>query len=312
MQQPTRNADRAGHSFRCRCDRSTFWASVALTGSRLTAHRRALRRKPLHSCLFVQREMQTLVGCYSVSHGALEEAADVNDLSDVGDLSDLSGLRQRWGLDSLTAADLQQLQSGNLVQKQVREGPTGSGVVVIDVNAPASLVLKCLESFEDYPEFIPVVRRAEVLSRSSMSAEGTVLTRLRYRVSKFWLDMPVRHLVDKAKGIVCFDLDRSSCKLVLQEACGFWHVEEAPGVSGEGCSRVWLRARLVASSLLPHWIVNYAADRALRRASSWLKPYVETLWQERQRGRPWRSQQREGAPFDIQMSSALQLRPSVC
>jgi len=165
----------------------------------------------------------------------------------------------------------------------------GSGMVVVDVNAPPAVVLECLGSFEEYPQMIPVVRRAEVLSRTS--AEGTTLARLNYRLSRFWLSVSVAHAVDPSAGAVRFDLDPSSSKHVLREASGSWHVEQAPG-DHPGRSRVWLRVMLRASAVLPHWLLDYASERALRRASSWLRPHVERLWRRRQVAQLWR----EGRP----------------
>lgn len=43
-------------------------------------------------------------------------------------------------------------------------------------------------------------------------------------------------------------------------------------------SRVWLRVDLCAASWLPHWLIDYASERALTRATAWLKPNVEQLW----------------------------------
>ena len=41
----------------------------------------------------------------------------------------------------------------------------------------------------------------------------------------------------------------------------------------EGHARVWLYANVVASRLLPGTIVDYAASRALPRATEWLLTY---------------------------------------
>lgn len=46
-------------------------------------------------------------------------------------------------------------------------------------------------------------------------------------------------------------------------------------------TRVWLICELRVSHMLPSFIVDYAARRAMPRATAWLKPQVETaskLW----------------------------------
>lgn len=219
-----------------------------------------------------------------------------------------SELSQMWGPHSLTANDLKLLQRGLPVQKQERKGTAGSGLVVFEVNAPPLVVLDCLGNFEDYTRMIPVVRQAEVLSRR-ISVEGSTLARLNYRISKFWLSLSVVHVVDPAAGTVRFDLDRSSCMMVLREASGFWQVEQAPG-DHPGRSRIWLRVSLRASSLLPNAIVDYAAERALRRATSWLKPYTEDIWREQQLRQLWKEGRGERRR-EPQLPPGQRFRPSV-
>jgi hypothetical protein len=44
---------------------------------------------------------------------------------------------------------------------------------------------------------------------------------------------------------------------------------------------VWLLCEVKVSRALPSWITDYAAKRAMPRATTWLKPQVETaasLW----------------------------------
>lgn len=208
------------------------------------------------------------LGCPSIPHE--EEAASPPP--------DLGALRQKWGPHSLTETEREQLSSGLTVQKQERDGPTGSGLVAFEVDAPPSFILEFLEKFEKYPEMIPVVRHAELLSRTP-SGKG-MLARLNYKISRFWLNLTVVHRVDRADSTIRFDLDEACSKLVLHEAFGFWELEQAPG-DDPNRTRVWLRASLHASGLVPRWIIEYAAVRALRRATSWMKPYAERAWLEK-------------------------------
>lgn len=186
-------------------------------------------------------------------------------------------------LPSLSQADLLQLRRGQQVRKQERHGARGHGFVVGDVDAPVGVVMRSLEAFEDYPNMIPVVRKVTVSSRDSSGSVAR--TRCNYRISKFWLGVTVTHSVDWDAGVVRFDLDQDAewSRFVLQEASGFWRVEPSPD-GPPGTSRVWLVVtRLRASPVLPPCIVDYAADRALRRATCWLKPALEDKWSKLQR-----------------------------
>lgn len=180
-------------------------------------------------------------------------------------------------LPELTAEDREEIAAGEQVRKQERNGKTGWGFVVGDVDAPPPIVMKVLSAFEDYASFIPVVRKADVVSRS-VTAEGFETASCNYRVSRFWLPMSALQTVEHENGLVRFELDHSATGCVLQEATGFWHVAPSPNGSG---SRVWFCVGLHACEWLPTWLVDYAAARALRRATGWLKSHVERVWKDR-------------------------------
>lgn len=61
----------------------------------------------------------------------------------------------------------------------------------------------------------------------------------------------------------------------MRRADGLWFVEHVP--EKPHASRVWLVAHIRASSLVPNMIIDYAASRALPRATTWLKPYFAGL-----------------------------------
>lgn len=65
-------------------------------------------------------------------------------------------------LPALSEDDITQLRAGQRVQKQTREGGSGSGSVVVDVRADPDVVLGLLTKYEDYAEMIDTVRQCEV------------------------------------------------------------------------------------------------------------------------------------------------------
>ncbi|CAJ1441144.1 unnamed protein product [Effrenium voratum] len=177
-------------------------------------------------------------------------------------------------LPDLTKAERKMLKQGRHVQRQTRQGPQGNGLVVFDVHAPASLVLDCLADFANYPAMIPVVRKAHV-HISHVADDGTLTAHCSYRISRFYLSVAIVHSVSREQGLVRFDLDPTISAMMLKEVTGFWYVEP---LEGSDCSRVWLKVDLCAANWLPHWLIDYASERALNRATSWLTPKVEQLW----------------------------------
>lgn len=66
--------------------------------------------------------------------------------------------------------------------------------------------------------------------------------------------------------------------LLSTEHCDF---HSACILSLQDYTRVWLLCEVRVSRLLPQWITDYAARRAMPRATTWLKPQVEAanvLW----------------------------------
>jgi len=178
--------------------------------------------------------------------------------------ADLPGQQE---LPKLTDEEYDQLRTVHKVQRQEQHGSVGWGFLVMDVPTPPRLILDALASFDEYPDRIPVVRGARVNSLGHLP-DGVLHARCTYWVSRFWLKVSVVHTFDAAAGLLRFNLDESVSQPILRDVTGFWYVEPLPGQRG---SRVWLRVGVGASPLVPMWIVNYAAERALRRATSWLE-----------------------------------------
>jgi len=172
-------------------------------------------------------------------------------------------------LPTLSRRDLQQLQIGERVEKQNRDGRSGNGLVVLDVKASVEDIFEVLASFDRYEKIIPTVRSSNIYSSTQD------MTVAEFSLSRFRLKVNVVNRVYPEKRLIKFSLDPSRPNLVLRQADGFWYVEKL--ADRPGYSRVWLSASVVASRLIPTVIVDYAAKRALPRASSWLQPYFANI-----------------------------------
>lgn len=86
------------------------------------------------------------------------------------------------------------------------------------------------------------------------------------------------------QNMIQFELDPDCTKAgraVLREATGFFYVESPP--DRPGYSRVWLYAEVDVNRFVPGVIVDYAAGRALPRASNWIKPTCEAAQRKKLR-----------------------------
>jgi len=209
-------------------------------------------------------------------------------------------------LPKLTEQQRKLLIQGERVQYQSDMGREGSGFVVVDVKAPAAVVWECLLDFYSYPETIPTVRGVQMFTNTHLQQDyfseevlereqyqdGTLatlkhgvpsVTRAAFTLSKFRLKIAAIHKYrpHPEGDYMEFTLDPACTNLVLKNAKGVWHTQSNPEGRGEEYTRVWLLCELSVSPLLPQWITDYAAKRAMPRATTWVKPHVEAaaeLW----------------------------------
>lgn len=168
-------------------------------------------------------------------------------------------------LPTLSTVDLKSLARGERVQKQSRSGRSGFGMVVVEVNASADSVFMELTKFERYDSMIPTVRSVKIYGKTDNE------TRAEFCLSKFCLRVNVIHSIMTNKRMIHFKLDGGRPNLVMRSADGFWWVEQSS--DRPGVSRVWLSASIVVSRLVPTLVVDYAAGRALPRATGWLQSH---------------------------------------
>ena len=169
-------------------------------------------------------------------------------------------------LPFLSPRDKMKLAAGERVQRQDRDGRMGQGLVIIDVPADPDVIFDTLTQFSSYADIIPTVKASNVLVSDGVNAVAEfTLSRLKLRVN-------VLHRVYRDQRIVTFNLDRDRPNPVFKEANGYWHVQ-VPTDRPQGWSRVYLNASIFVNLLVPPFIMDYAASRALPRASKWIKPY---------------------------------------
>ena len=211
-----------------------------------------------------------------------------------------------FSLPELSKEQRQMLRNGERIQYQSDMGLEGSGYVVLDVKAPAAVVWECLLDFYSYPQTIPTVRDVQMFTNTHLQQDlysekeidrekyedGTLatlkhgvpsVTRASFSLSKFRLKIAAIHKYrpHPMGDYMVFTLDPACTNMVLQNAKGVWYTESNPDGRGDDVTRVWLLCELSVSTLLPKWIVDYAAKRAMPRATTWIKPHVEAaaeLW----------------------------------
>lgn len=209
-------------------------------------------------------------------------------------------------LPSLSDNQLRDLHNGERIQNQKQMGREGNGYVVFDVKAPPEAIWECLLDFQAYPDNIGTVRRMEMFTNThldnSFYSEKSVspelgratrhfgipsVTRARFILSKFQLNIAAVHKYRPHPDghYMEFSLDKACKNIVLKDAKGTWYTQSNPD-GRTGYTRVWLLCELRVSRMLPTPIVDYASQRAMPRATTWLRPLAEKKWEEMRQDRP--------------------------
>lgn len=172
-------------------------------------------------------------------------------------------------LPLLTLEEQKLLANGERVERQTREGKTGTGFACVDVKASQNTIWSVLLDFQRYPDYIDTVRGAKVFEEQSQT------TKAEFLISRF--NFPVRTVLtyEEENSLLkfCLDPEGKVPAGVFKFATGYWFLEESP--SDPELTRVWLKGDLKVSRTIPGCVVDYGAKRALPRASSWLKPTLE-------------------------------------
>merc|ERR1712232_177024 len=175
-------------------------------------------------------------------------------------------------------------------------GREGSGYVVVDVEAPPFVIWESLLEYEEYPNMIRTVREMDLYTSRKLKGPYYYeqhrepgyhrelrhygipsVTRASFILSKFRLNIAAIHNYRPHPDghYLVFTLDPACKNMIFKDAKGIWYAQQNPDGRGEQYTRVWLLCELKCSPLLPTFIVDYAAKKAMPRATTWLKPYVE-------------------------------------
>lgn len=180
-------------------------------------------------------------------------------------------------LPTLTSAQQVTLENNQVVMEQSEMGRQGQGFMVQDIDCNEETVWNVLLDFERYTEHIHTVRSATVHSDDASSQQrkygSPSITRASFDVSKFHFTIGAQLEYRPEHNYMELSLDNGLQNKALQHARGIWYTQQI----GHNKTRVWLLCDLTVSSLLPSFVVHQAAQSAMPRASSWLRPTIAAL-----------------------------------
>lgn len=184
-----------------------------------------------------------------------------------------------YSLPVLTPFEQDRLATQGRVERRSRRNRVGEAFVVVDTKLPADLVWSALLDINTWSSRMRGVRSSLVREERNEAIRAAFkVTKLRLPANLVFTPLaedpvPTDPTV-AAPRTLAFTLDDECTNLAVENLVGFWHVEDLP--DGRG-TRVYLKASIGACALVPMSALDYVADKALARATEWLRMAPSSL-----------------------------------
>ena len=164
------------------------------------------------------------------------------------------------------------LSEGKFLQRQILDGPDGSGFAVQEIRATPDEAWQCVSNFDEYAQRIKTVRTVSTYTPDADSRFGALAPGeacYDFLVSRIRLPLAVRFTMHDVatERYVTWVLDRPSW--VLRESTGYWHVQAVP--ERQGYVRVWFCVAVRLTARVPRFVVGLVSRLGLRKACFWVR-----------------------------------------
>jgi len=185
-------------------------------------------------------------------------------------------------LPTLSKEQRQILKSGRVVEeisnKRRRSSTKGLDYVVVDIDAPASVIWQYLLDFKSYPSFIAKVKNAKVLNRKREN-DHKITINTEFFITRHKIKAHIIHKYNIDGDYMTFSLDsKKSASTIpgIQSAKGIWHTQQITPFK----TRTWMLCNIQGSIFLPSWMIQSTTQRFMPMAASWVKPNAELKYSQ--------------------------------
>ena len=168
----------------------------------------------------------------------------------------------------LTTSEVQTLQSGKAVRKQVKQDNGGRGIAIMDVAAPVDIVMNVILDFPMYPKWIDQLSKCEVYKKESSGAEQLIYGDFIISSMMMNIQYYIKHTYSPEKNLITWTLDYSK-ESDLDDSTGYWLVYPSP--ENPQKTRVEYSVDLRVGSWVPGFVEDMLANQGLEDATTWMK-----------------------------------------
>lgn len=173
----------------------------------------------------------------------------------------------------LTKDQSKKLEKGEAVSYNERDGKSGRGVVIQDVNATESVCMGKIRDLSNYNKMVPHVKKCEIYKNEKFF-NGTSKTACEFNIGLMGMGFTYYLLLTHSPkyGTVTWTLDYNH-NSDFDDNVGHWQVMPHP--SKRGWTRILYSTKIKLFNWIPEFIISFLTGKALTESTGWVKKYSE-------------------------------------
>ena len=179
----------------------------------------------------------------------------------------------------ITLEQNKKLNAGEPVTINVRDGSSGRGIVIQDVNATPDIVMGRIRDLKNYPKMVAAVKSIDIYSSEKFKNE-TIQEGAQFKVgiSLMTFTYFLKLTYEPKYHTLTWTLDYSKYS-DFEDNTGHWQV--VPHPTKPGWSRVLYSSEVKLFSWIPEFVITFLTKTALMEANAWVKKESEKLAKEK-------------------------------
>ena len=165
------------------------------------------------------------------------------------------------------------LEDGKPVLQNSRQGKTGTGVCIADINSPPNICMDKITDLKAYPKMVPHVKKVNIYEKSR-GFDGSAKTGAEFKVGL--LGMSFGYYLQLKRNPVhntfTWTLDYRY-NSDFDDNVGHWQVQKHP--TKPGWTRLLYSCKVKLFPWIPEFIVRFLTSNALKESTGWVKKEAE-------------------------------------
>lgn len=179
----------------------------------------------------------------------------------------------------ITLEQNKKLNAGEPVTINVRDGASGRGIVIQDVQATPDIVMGRIRDLKNYPKMVAAVKSLDIYSSETFK-NGTVQEGAQFKVGVSLMSFTyfLKLTYEPKYHTLTWTLDYSKYS-DFDDNTGHWQV--VPHPTKQGWSRVLYSTEVKLFAWIPEFVITFLTKTALMEANAWVKRESEKLAKEK-------------------------------